>query len=325
MNKAKKKGRMTVFFWGVFVVLVLYTLLMFLLFALGLNISLKHQMQLNGALTGKEDYFGLPDLEYWKLLGSVEGNGFLSMFDNYKTAWKALSKKDTISYYGGLFKLEQISSTYDVNVVKSVWYMLVYAGGGSLVATFVPMLMGYLCAKYQNKGSAFLYLLVLFVMATPIVGTTSSMLNLMRRLRLYNTFIGDWLRKASFTNMYFLIFYAYFKNLASSYDEAAEIDGASQLNVMFRICMPLAMNIFWTVFLILFVAFWNDYTTPMLFLPGKPTLSYLVYWGTTGGKTLQEKPQQMAALMLFAVPIIILFTIFNKRLMSNMTMGGIKE
>lgn len=327
MDKSKKakKSKMTAFFWIILVVLILYTALMFVLFALGINISLKHQMQLNGALTGKEDYFGLPDLKYWEMLGSVEGNAFASMFDNYRTAWNALSKKDTVSYYGGIFNVRQISSTYDVGVLQSVFYMLVYAGGGALVASFVPMFMGYLCAKYKNKASVVIYTLVLFVLATPIVGTTSSMLNLMRKLCLYNTFIGDWLRKASFTNMYFLIYFAFFRSLSSSYDEAAEIDGASQFDVMFRICIPLAMNIFWTIFLILFVAFWNDYTTPMLFLPGKPTLSYLVYWGTTGGKTLQEKPQQMAALMVFAVPIIILFAVFNKRLMSNLTMGGIKE
>ena len=148
--KKTKKSKMAAFFWVVLVVLILYTALMFVLFALGLNISLKHQMQLNGALTGKEDYFGLPDLQYWEMLGSVEGNGFASMFDNYRTAWNALMIKGTVSYYGGVFKLKQISSTYDVGLVKSLWYMLVYAGGGALVATFVPMFMGYLCAKYKR-------------------------------------------------------------------------------------------------------------------------------------------------------------------------------
>ena len=125
----------------------------------------------------------------------------------------------------------------------------------------------------------------------------------------------------------FLIFFAYFKGLSSGYSEAAEIDGASQINVMFRIYLPLALNIFFTVYLILFVAFWNDFTTPMMFIPSKPTLSYAIYYTTTldSGSSFNHATRRMAALMVFAIPIIVIFSIFNKRLMTNLTMGGMKE
>ena len=127
--------------------------------------------------------------------------------------------------------------------------------------------------------------------------------------------------------MYFLIFFAYFKSMSSGFSEAAEIDGASQWNVMFRIYIPLAANIFFTVYLILFVNFWNDFTTPMMFLPSKPTLSYLIYYKVSidTGDNFKIVARQMAALMVFAVPIIVIFSVFNKRLMTNLTMGGMKE
>lgn len=321
MKKTEKKGNMNAFFWVVFGVLVAYTALMFLLFALGLNTSLKplNQIRLDN------DYFGLPDLDLWqKQIGSK------NIFYNYIKVFQELKIDgktgiDT-SYYAGLFTLTKMPIRPRADLIWATVYTAVYAVGGALVATFVPMFMGYLCAKYTNKVSTILYGVVVFVMAVPIVGAQPATINLMRRLRLFDTFYGDWLRKASFTNMYFLIFYAYFKSLASSYDEAAEIDGASQLTVMFRICLPLAKSIFGTVFLMLFVSFWNDYTTPMMFIPSYPTLSYLVYIQTTylSGQPLAQTVYKFAALMTFAIPIIIIFCIFNKRLMSNMTMGGIK-
>jgi multiple sugar transport system permease protein len=87
------------------------------------------------------------------------------------------------------------------------------------------------------------------------------------------------------------------------------------------------MNIFFTVYLMVFVAYWNDFTTPMMFLPSKPTLSYAIYYTTTldSGSNFNYATRRMAALMVFAIPIIIIFTIFNKRLMTNLTMGGVKE
>ncbi len=322
MKKVEKKGKMNAFFWVVFVVLVAYTLLMFFLLALGLNTSLKPIDQ----IAVYDDYFGLPSLELWK----IDPNGKGNMFYNYQFVFEnlKLGKADALggSYYAGLFVKTQESTNPRANVITATIYTAMYAVVGSLVATFVPMFMGYLCAKYTNKVSSILYGVVVFVMAVPIVGAQPATINLMRNLRLYDSFFGDWLRKASFTNMYFLIFYAYFKSLASSYDEAAEIDGASQFTVMFRICLPLAKNIFGTVFLMLFVSFWNDYTTPMMFIPSYPTLSYLVYMKTTylSGGVMAQTVYQFAALMVFAIPIIIIFCIFNKRLMSNMTVGGIK-
>lgn len=317
-NKQKKISKKSVLFGVIFGVLILYTALMFALLLLGLNTSLKNSKDLD--LDG--NIFGLPNMEWW----STDRNYPNNIFGNYLFALKNLSATFTDSYIVGLFRQKKVSIYTEVGILDATLNTLIYSIGGSLVATFVPMFMGYLCAKYKNKVSAIIYTMVLVVISTPIIGNTAATINFMRKLGLYDSFIGDFLRKASFTNMYFLIFYAYFVGLSKSYDEAAEIDGASQFTVMVRICFPLAMNIFSTVFLILFVANWNDFSNTMMYLPNKPTLSYLIYYRTTYlpiGFT--EAPKKMAVLMLFAVPIIVIFAVFNKKLMSNMTMGGIKE
>ena len=314
-----KHSKMNVFFAVILIVLILYTVLMFGLFLLGINISLKQYLDVEV----KSNIFGLPDMKVWALDRQYPNN----IFGNYLYAFENIKLDKYNSYIVGLFVKERVNAPIKGDIISCTVYTFLYAGGGALFATFMPMFMGYLCAMYKNKTSSFLYALVLFVIATPIVGAMPSTINLMRSLRLYDTFFGEWLRRASFTNMYFLIFFAYFRGLSSGYSEAAEIDGASQLNVMFRIYIPLASSIFFTVYLILFVNFWNDFTTPMMYLPSKPTLSYAIYYTTTldSGSSFNHATRRMAALMIFAIPIIVIFSIFNKKLMTNLTMGGIKE
>lgn len=330
MAKVKQKRKFSVFFCIVAVLLVLSTAFMFLLFLMAINTSLKTEFDVTN------NKLGLPNMDFWAYDPDVQG----TIFGNYIYAFSHLYVYKENGYIVGLFSQTVVNKVIYGNLFSSVFYTILYALVGALVAAFVPMFMGYLCAKYRNKASGVIYAVVLFVMATPIVGNTPSMLNLMMSLRLYDTFIGNWLTKAGFTNMYFLIYYAFFINLSSSFDEAAEIDGASQFSVMFRICLPLASSIFWTVTLILFVAFWNDYTTPMLYLPSKPTLSYLIFYrletmksGSVYVPSLDEYimcnfdsyGRRLAVLMVFAIPIIVIFAIFNKQLMTNLTMGGVKE
>ncbi len=339
MQKVKTHRKFNVFFLIAGIFLVLFTAFMFLLFLMAINTSLKSRAQMTSTNDGS--IFGLPKIEYWRTPNYRKDEaGYGTYFGNYVYAFKNLAVEINDGYYAGLFTQTRVDIALRVTLGNSIFNTLLYVIPSSAIAAFTPMFMGYLCAKYKNKGSAFLYALVLFVMATPIVGNTPSMVNLMRSLRLYNTFIGNWLRVVSFTNMYFLIYYAFFTSLSSSFDEAAEIDGASQISVMFRICMPLASSIFWTIFLMMFVSFWNDYTTPMLYMPGKPTLSYLIYYRTTYLPTLDSYDsvlgeyvqtsfdfigRKMAVLMVFAIPIIVIFAIFNKQLMTNLTMGGVKE
>ena len=317
--KRKKHSKFSWPFVIILIVLIAYTALMFGLFIMGINISLKHFLDVEV----NSNIFGLPNMKYWAIDRKYTNN----IFGNYLFAFENIKIDQDKSYIIGLFNKERVNVPIKGDIVTSTLYTILYAGGGAFVATFMPMFMGYLCAMYSNKVSGFLYALVLFVIATPIVGAQPATINLMRSLRLYNTFYGEFIRRSTFTNMYFLIFFAYFKGLSSGFSEAAEIDGASQLSVMFRIYVPLAASIFFTVYLILFVSFWNDFTTPMLFLPSKPTLSYAIYYTTTvnSGSDFNHAPRRMAALMVFAVPIIIIFTVFNKRLMTNLTMGGMKE
>ncbi len=316
--KKKKKFHFNLFAFIVFFMLFLSSALMIGILLLGLITSLKQESD----IAIDSNIFGLPNLEWWKWDQYYPNN----IFGNYLYAIKNLQLKLNNSYIVGMIHPSRVSVVVEVNLLTAFWNTILYAGIGGLFQTFIPLYMGYLCAKYKNKLSRAIYVIALFVIAIPIVGNQPSVINLMRNLRLFDTIIGDFMRRSTFTNVYFLLFYAYFTTIPDDYGESAEIDGANQLSIMFRIYLPLALPMFFTIYLLIFVANWNDFTTPMLYLPSYPTISYLLYYKTTvnSGSAFNSDVRRIAALMLSAIPITALFIGFNKRLMTNLAVGGIK-
>ncbi len=216
--------------------------------------------------------------------------------------------------------------TFEQNVWQMIVNTLLYVIGSAFVATFIPCIVAYVTAKFRYKMSKVIYAVVLITMMIPIVGSYPAEIDMLRKLNLYNTMYGAWLQKANFLGMYFLVFHATFIRLSDDFSEAAKIDGASEWTVMVRIIFPLVKNVFFTIFLIKFIEFWNDYQTPLLYIPAYPTLSYGLHQLTNKSiNGLSYVPMRMAGCIIVIIPILILFLIFQERLMSNVSMGGLKE
>lgn len=215
---------------------------------------------------------------------------------------------------------------YMVGIPTMFWNTVVYVLGCGLTSTVVPFLTAYLVSKYRYKFSKILYLFVVIAMCIPIVGTQAASITLMQDLGLYDTQWGVPLMKGSIISMYFLIMVAAFDGVSDSMIEAAEVDGASQFRIMVQIVMPMAMNVFWTVFLINSISFWNEYTTAYMYQPNYPTLSVALYsLVNKSTQNMSYPPYRMAACLALMVPVLILFLCFHNRMMNNLSMGGVKE
>lgn len=202
---------------------------------------------------------------------------------------------------------------------------LLYSVGCAFFGTLVPCITAYMCARFNYKFSKVIYITVIVVMIVPVVGSLPAEIRMAQALHLYDHIWGLWLMKANFLGMYFLVFHGIFKSLPMAYFEAAKIDGAGNFRILFRIALPLVRSLFFTVMLINFITFWNDYQTPLIFMPSFPTVALgMFHMATTAENTLATIPMRMAGAMLLLVPILIVFLFTHKRLMGNLTVGGIK-
>jgi ABC-type glycerol-3-phosphate transport system permease component len=208
---------------------------------------------------------------------------------------------------------------------------ILYAGGGAFINAFVQCITAYLCARYKNRFSSVVYNVVIVTMIIPVIGSQAMEIQVARFLHLYDHIWGMWLMRANFLGMYFLVFHSVFKSMPDGYYEAARIDGASDWQIMCRIALPLVKFTFLSIFLIIFIEYWNDYLIPNYYLPGHKTLSLAMYQQSSGqnltGKTkilLQSAPSLMSTALLISAPMILVFALFSKRLMGNLSVGGLK-
>lgn len=306
-----------------FVVLALYTLIMLSSLLWGLITSLKSSNDFENF----GNVIGFPNIsvEGTPYAGIPSGRDALLKLANYKIVLEKFVITRRAVYYG--LGPEQIVHTCKAGFGELLLNTLLYTVGGALIYALMPALTAYLCAKYPYKLSAILVVVYTLMMCMPIVGSTPFELTFLRNTGLYDNIIGNYIQKMTGSGMYFFVYLAYFKGTSETYREAAQIDGASQFRIMTTIYFPLAIKIIATVFLIQFVALWNDYQTPLLYLPTHPTLAYAVYYVSYEAfePALYHTPPRIAGLMLLAVPIVILFAIFKDKLMGDISLGGIKE
>ena len=81
------------------------------------------------------------------------------------------------------------------------------------------------------------------------------------------------------------------------------------------------------MWLLSFIGFWNDYQTPLLYFPSKPTLSYGLYRFTTDTTSVAgtSTPLALATCFLLMIPILVVFLFTSEKLIGNVSMGGLKE
>ncbi len=247
-----------------------------------------------------------------------------SDFYKNKIGWPNPWVFDNVPYVLREFQMQKEQGV--VPFYEIVWNSVLYSVGCALINTLVTGVVAYACAKYKCFFSKFLYGLVLVVMVIPVVGNQTSEIQMSMNLGLYDKMAGMLVMRASFLGIYFLVFYDMFKAVPPALSEAAEIDGAGDAQIMIKIFFPIASNTFLTVLLINFIGYWNNYQVPMVYVPNHPTLAEYVYAINTYslGKKFSKAPVKLAASLILLVPVVVLFCFMHKRLLGNLTVGGVK-
>ena len=309
----KKKKPVSPLMVGLAVVLTLYVISMVVPLSWMLITTIKTHREYAG---GFVDGAWLKANPLWLPRWTKDYKGFT--FSNYKTAYQNFYIRAPIIYEGKEYTAKYYILPMFINSIK-------FSVGSAIAMTFTTLVMGYAAARFKYKFSEFIYLLVLVTMALPIVGSLPSEIATAQALGIYGSFIGIWIMRSTFLNTYFLIYYAQFKMIPMDYTEAAKIDGATPFAVMFKIIVPLASSTTAAIFVLNFIALWNDFQIPMIYLPYNPVAAYGMYkFINEPVLEITSDTVRLAGVCLVAFPIVVFYAIFNKKLNVNLSVGGIK-
>jgi len=210
------------------------------------------------------------------------------------------------------------------NIIGIVKNTFVIAFSATILRLFFCALGGYGFAKFKFPGQGALFAFLLGTMVIPGAVTLVPVYIIMRDLKWIDTFWPLIIPGAA--NAFGIFFMRqYIMSVSSELIDAARIDGAGEFTIFLRIIVPIIAPGLTSLGLIFFMASWNDFIGPLIYLksPEHFTLP-LIIRSLIGpvGRTVYDV--QMAASVLSLIPLLTIFLIFQRRIVEGITAGAIK-
>lgn len=234
-----------------------------------------------------------------------------------------------LSLWSDNFTLEQYRYLFDPvsGSLFPQWLMnsIIISVIGTTVNIFLNTMAGYALARLQFPGRQRIYYGILAMMMVPTQVLLIPNYLIIQNLGMMDSFAALILPMAiNISNIFMMR--QFFLNFPKDVEEAARIDGLSRVGTFFRIVMPLAKPSIATQGVFVFMGFWNNFLSPMLYLKTQSKFTL-----TVGLQKLQSADQGgqmwnrvMAASILTILPIIVLYIIFNRYFLQGVRMDGEK-
>ena len=216
-------------------------------------------------------------------------------------------------------------------VFSNANYQLVTAFKNSLLLTLFTVIgliitgsmAGYVIQRRQDKlMKAVQWVIMLGLMIPAAILPTISLL---QKLHIYKTMFGMVMIEIALqTPFTIMLFRGYMASIPTELEESARIDGCSSLQIFTRIISPLLKPIRATVIILTAVTTFNDFTNPLYFLPGAGNTTVQLTLYNYKGQFSSSYNLLFADIIIITIPMLILFLLFNKKIVAGMVAGSVK-
>lgn len=218
-----------------------------------------------------------------------------------------------------------------VDVVKTRNYMLLLAYFNSTVITVGAVVLliifgamvGYVLQRRPSGWNRLIYACVLVgLMVPPAVVPTIWVL---QGLGLFKTLHGMVLIQVAYGLAFSVLLYrSFIATIPRDLDEAAIIDGATPLQVFFKVILPLLKPVTVTLVVVQSIAIFNDFTNPLYYLPGKENVTVQLTLFNFQSQFQSQFNLLFMNILLVTIPPLIVFVFFNRQIVAGMTAGAVK-
>ncbi len=247
----------------------------------------------------------------WMILASLRANpeqydslraivGAPTTLENYTDAWRS---DNFLRYF--INSLIVATTVTAGNVVFCLW-------------------AGYAFARRRFAGKGLLFAMILGVLIVPQQVIMIPLYRLMAELGWINSYaalIVPWL----VTPFGIFLVRQYIASMPSEIEDAARMDGAGEWFVLFRVVFPLARPVLTVLAIYMFLSNWNSFLFPFLFTNDEAHRTLPVGLAFYLGKQSIDWGHLMAGASIAAMPIILLFAVFQRRIIEGLTAGALKE
>ncbi|MDT9027131.1 carbohydrate ABC transporter permease [Rossellomorea yichunensis] len=193
----------------------------------------------------------------------------------------------------------------------------------SFLGLFFNAMAGYGFAKFHFKGKEKIFYIVLATMMIPAQVTMIPVYLILNEMGLTNTMAGIILPGLAAAFSIFL-FRQFMTTIPTDLLEAARLDGAGEFYIFFKLIVPIAKPIFAVQGILTFIGAWNSFLWPLIIANDESLYTLSVGLSLLQGQYANNFGLQMAGAAFMVVPIIIIFSFFQKYIVEGFTMSGIK-
>jgi putative aldouronate transport system permease protein len=236
----------------------------------------------------------------------------------------------TLANYKAVFETPGIVTSFGVTIAKTVI--------GTITHVFFTAMVAYAISRRDLYGRNF-YMLV-GVITMFFSGGLIPYFLLIRDLGLFDNFLV-YIIPTMFNFFHLIIFVSFFRELPTSLEEAAKIDGANDFMIFIKVIIPLSMPVIATIALFQGVYQWNDYFAGVIFVNNpdlQPIQTYLYKVvaesssnqmmsnaaGTIATKTVTSQSIKLATMVVTTLPIMLVYPFLQKYFVKGMLIGSVK-
>jgi multiple sugar transport system permease protein len=247
----------------------------------------------------------------WMIVTSLRANP-----EQYSTLTDLLVAPSTTANY--------VDAWQSDNFLRYFWNSLLVASSVTAANVVFCLWTGYALARGTFKGRGLVLATILGVLVVPQQVIMIPLYRLIAEFGWINSYwalIVPWL----VTPFGVFLVKQYIEAMPSEIEDAARIDGAGELYIFFRIVLPLCKPVITVLAIYTFLGSWNAFLYPFLFtsLPEMRTLPVgLAYYI---GRQSIDWGHLMAGASISALPVLILFLLFSKKIIEGLTAGALKE
>lgn len=215
-----------------------------------------------------------------------------------------------------------------VNLLQGLLNSGIFTGGVLLCTVVFGLLAGYALAVLQWRGRGMTFALALLVQVVPFQLLMIPLYVLIARdYGLSDNFLGMILPFA-INSAAVVIFRQYFLQIPQEIFDAARIDGAGELRVLWNVALPLVRPALVTVVLVTFIGPWNDFLWPFLITKEASmqplAVSLANYISNVASSTANPYGAILAGAVVLAAPVVVLFIVFQRYFIATDIGSGVK-
>ena len=229
---------------------------------------------------------------------------------------------------GAFFKAnwDSLMSNPELPMFRGVLNSLLVSGMTALLATYFSALTAYAIHAYEFKLKNFVFKFILLIMTVPAQVSALGFLQLVRNMGLMNTFYPLFLPSIASPTVFFFMKQYMDSVLPMEIVEAARIDGSGEFNTFNRIILPILKPAIAVQAIFTFVGAWNNYFTPALILSTKEmkTLPILIAQLRSADWLKFDMGQVYMAIAMAILPIMIVYLLLSRFIVSGVTLGSVK-